>query len=116
MLDKQSEKVLKHIISKYDGNAENDIDIIPSEIKMGYTELNSLCHSLYQQGFLTTYWRSTLNNTPAKVRLTHQGLHYFEVKKLTAKDNFNRSIVVPIAVTLLTQLLLFLSKQLLLLI
>lgn len=113
MLDKTAEKVLRRIIENYDGDAEKDINIFPRHFDMSYTELNSLCHSLQKQGFLSTYWYSSHNDGPTSVRLSHEGLHYFEMKRRKLIDNLMRSVLIPIIVTLLTQLAIFLLKQLL---
>lgn len=112
MLDKTAEKVLKYIIENYDGDAEKDINIFPKQFDMSYTELNSLCHSLHKQGMLSTYWHSTHNNEPASVCLSHEGLHYFEIKRKNIFFMCLKSIWIPISVTLLTKALTILIKYL----
>ena len=113
MLDKLSEKVLKLIILKYDGNMAKEIHLSCSEINIGFEELNSLCLNLHNHGYISDYLYSNSQETPVRILLSHKGLHYFESKRAQNLQMFKKSILIPIIVTLLTELLVFLLKQLL---
>lgn len=78
MLDKKAEKILRFIISKYDGNLDKDIVIYPDEVKLHYSELDSMCNYMREIGLLQMYCYSGFGNEPAYAILSHCGLHYFE--------------------------------------
>ena len=80
MLDKTSEKVLKHALSKYKGNMEESIKILPSQFNIDYTELNQLCVNLQAQGYLTMYCYAS-EYEHGDIYLSHKGLKYFELKR-----------------------------------
>ena len=113
MLDKQSEKVLKIAISNYDGDTHKIIPIPPEDIGVYYSELNSLCSYLQEQGYISNFQSSTNPKFSVYFQLTHKGLHYFEQKKSTNKQFIKNSVIVPISVTLLTNIIISLSKWLL---
>ena len=84
MLDKKSEKVLKLAIALYNGDIEKDIPIYSAKIKLSFTELNSLCRNLHSSGYLDSYWYASSPSDPVLIKLSHNGLHYFERKKKTS--------------------------------
>ena len=108
-LDKKAEKVLLFIISKYDGNMDEDIYIYPSEINMPYSELDAAGVHLQQQGLLKWYAYSDHQSRAALTQLSHLGLHYFEIKR---KERFG-SFLTPVAVTVITNLIITALKWLL---
>lgn len=112
-LDKKSEKILSIVLSKYGGNMDEDIDIFPNELEMDYSELNSACKSLKELGFLRFFIYSNFHTEPVCLRLSHKGLHYFEFKRAENLRLLKNSVFLPVIVTLLTQLIVFLLKLLL---
>ena len=113
MLDKTSEKILKLAISKYDGNMDNEIKIYPEETKLHYSELDAICTNLNNYGYIQSFIYSGSQYCKTSFYLTHNGLHYFEMKKKNFFYICIKSIWVPIIVTLLTKALTALIKYLL---
>ena len=113
MLDKTSEKILKFAISKYNGNMEDEIEILPAEAKLHYSELDAVCNNLYKNGYIQSFIYSGSQNRNVSFYLTHSGLHYFEMKKKNFFYICIKSVWIPIIVTLLTKALTALIKYLL---
>ncbi len=105
MIDKKSENFLKSAISKYDGNMEKEITIMPSEINLTYSELNQLCMFLYNKNCIESPRLAYNESDHVCVILTHKGLHYFEFKWEEIKSFFFRSILTPIVVSAITTLI-----------
>lgn len=80
-LDKTTEKILSTIISKYNGDTQEDIYIFPDELNMPYGELNSACKQLKNNDLIKVIVYSPDQYNPIGIRLTHNGLHYNEEKR-----------------------------------
>lgn len=81
MLDKQSEKVLKIAISKYNGKAEDYTKITQKEAGIHFTALNILCKSLFENGYILQYYEACAEDESVELILSNNGLHYFENKR-----------------------------------
>ena len=113
MLDKQSKKILKYVISKYSGNMETDIPIIPEELDLDYTEVNAACLNLYSLGYFSDFTQSYFKNDTIKVLLSHNGLHYFEIQRKNIFFICLKNIWMPITVSVITKAVITLIKYLL---
>ena len=80
-LDKTTEKILSTIISKYNGDMQEDIYTFPDELSMPYGELNSACKQLKNNDLIKVIVYSPDQYNPIITKLVHNGLHYFEQKK-----------------------------------
>lgn len=112
MLDKKSERVLKFIVSKYNGNIDNKIEVFAERFNIHYSELNSLCFNLHELGYISSFYYAS-ESTSVDVFLTYKGLKYFENKKSKKLNSLKSSIIIPIIVTILTQLIIFSLEYLL---
>ena len=112
MLDKQSEKILKLIQSKYEGNTYADILIYPNDTGMHYSELSTLCLNLLKHGYICDTALSYNQDEAVQLTLTHEGLHYFELKHKGKRLLWLKSAWIPIIVTLVTNLLVAVLKWL----
>ena len=112
MLDRQSEKILELIQSKYEGNTYADILIYPNDTGMHYSELSTLCLNLLKQGYICDTALSYHQDEAVQLTLTHEGLHYFELKNKEKRQLWLKSAWLPIIVTLATNLLVAVLKWL----
>ena len=113
MLDKQSEKVLKKIISKCNNDIDNEISISPQETRLHYTELNELCLFLQKQGYLHSFYFSYSQNEVVIVCLSYEGLHYFEMQRKNIFFICLKNLWMPITVSVITKAVITLIKYLL---
>ena len=113
LLDKTSEKILKQTILKYSGNMEKDILIFPKELNIDYTELNYACANLKKLGYLNLFMYSYFNDEDVTVQLSHNGLHYFEMKNKNFFYICLKSIWMPLTVSLSTNIAVYVCKWLL---
>lgn len=87
VLDKQSEKVLKIMISKYDGNSGNDVFICGKDVDMPNDTLNSLCDNLLKNGYFSMCkLQYHKDNLPVQITPSYKGLSYFECKKTSRRE------------------------------
>ena len=82
MLDKQSEKVLKYAISKYNDSSQNlilfmDTDALLLQIPIDKIEL--ICKDLSNNGYFFNY--ATYIDEGCRVQLTNKGISYFKTKR-----------------------------------
>lgn len=82
MLDKISEKILKHLICKYYNTPDKDdkeILLYPKDFGLSVDEMNLLCRNLLKKEYISSLY-TAYKEQPAEIHITHKGLHYFEVK------------------------------------
>jgi hypothetical protein len=65
----------------------------------------SACKNLYENGYLTEYSRTLGGN--AFVCLSHTGANYSEISRLERWEFIRRSILTPIAVSIITSVITF---------
>ena len=104
MLDKQSEKILKLIQSKYEGNTYADILIYPNDTGMHYSELSTLCLNLLKHGYICDTALSYHQGEAVQLNLTHEGLRYFELKSKEKRQLWLKNAWIPILVAFITTL------------
>lgn len=112
MLDKKSENVLKVAISKYNGNMGKDIDIYGQDVKLTFSELNSLCFNLLKSGHISNFSYSYSESEAVKITLSYNGLNYFKLKKSEHVQYLKQlaisklsDIIVSVIVALITTLI-----------
>lgn len=113
MLDKTSEQILKLAISKYNGSMEDEIEILPAETGLHYSELDAACSNLCKCKYIRSFVYSGWHSSKASFYLTHNGLHYFEMKKKNFFYLCIKSIWMPLTVSLLTNIIIYVTKWLL---
>ena len=114
MLDKPSENVLRYLIDRSNGNLTKMLILIPQDtakLDMPFGQVLSICQSLEDKKLVNNFV-IYIRNSGCRLYLTMDGYTYFDNKKSENVSFLKRSIIVPIIVTLLTELLLFLLKLL----
>lgn len=101
MLNKQSEKFLKFVLSKYDGNIENDIIIYPSDLNINFTELNFLCRSLLKHKLICGLDCSSYQKEPVRFTLSYHAIHYFENKPNWFSQNWLGVLTLAVSIATL---------------
>ena len=112
-LDKQSEKINELAISKYNGKMDKYIELLPNETGLHYSELDAACRNLNELGYIQSFMRSGSQDRAASFYLTHNGLHYFEYKRKNIFYLCLKSVWMPLTVSLLTNIIISVSKWLL---
>lgn len=98
MLSKTASKIYR--LLRKSKNGQLMFDEIRSEIRERRGELMSACKSLVAQGYAE--WSDTSPRDGTYLILTDKGRHLFTYRVNAASDFFTKSIIVPVAVTLLT--------------
>lgn len=104
MLTKQSNQVMKHILSKYTGDAEKYIEIYPKDVDLDYTVLNNICVSLEKQGYINPFFPSYNNNDPVSITMTHEGINYVEIHRKRFFRMCFKNLWIPLTITALTKI------------
>ncbi len=110
-MDKLSKSILKEILrnSPHLGDSVPKEDVLQTFANENPQSLRLCVNHLRNEGLLSI---ETPDNTPL-FRLTYKGFHYFKHKKAENRNVLKKSVCIPVIVTLLTHLLLFLLKLLL---
>ena len=113
MLDKISESVLHKLIELCNGKPETDLKFNVSDFDNSLNKdvLTMLLKDLEKNEYLE-YSCPPGYGTPFSAKLTYKGYAYFERKQAENKFFFKRSVLLPITITIVTQLLLWGAKEL----
>lgn len=113
MLDKLSEIVLHKLIELCNGKPETDLKFNVSDFgnSLNNDVLTMLLKDLEKNEYLE-YSCPPGYGTPFSAKLTYKGYAYFERKQAENKFFFKRSVVLPIMITIVTQLLLWGANEL----
>ncbi len=82
MLDKQSEKVLKYAISKYNDSSQNLISFIDTDallLQISIDKIEIICEDLSNNGYFFNFVKYI--DEGCRVQLTNNGISYFETKR-----------------------------------
>ena len=109
MLDTLSEFILSELIKLCKGEPDKDLRFTKETFngKISESVLVSVLSDLEKDKYLESWSRPGYNNVPFFAKLTFKGYSYFERKQAENKRFFKRSILVPIVITLATQLILW---------
>lgn len=103
MLDKNSKQLLNKLISDMPDLPFNAFSFdYFNEYNLNNCEVSSQIEYLISNGYLEKCMR---NGKWVGYNLTHEGRHYKEIQRLENIDFFKKSILVPIAVSILTTLI-----------
>lgn len=114
MLDKISEKVLRAIIKKCNGDPTHEVKISSKDIfpRISLELIYSICENLYENEYLKVLSR-LYDDTKITLILTYKGYSYFDYKKLRRCEYFKQllttsvcSLIVSLATAILTTVLL----------
>ena len=111
-MDKISEKVLKYCVRQSSNDLYTPISVSADDFKLSYSQLNSVGDNLVKQGYLTDFEFASEETKTGKAYLSITGISYFGMKNSDSLNGFNKTVLIPIIVTLLTELSLFLLKPL----
>ncbi len=78
MLDSKAKKLLKLVIKKCNGDTGKCVEISAEELSITIDTLNSLCHSLYQEGYFSSAFYCYGPKDPAEIYLSYKGLTVFK--------------------------------------
>ena len=115
-LDKISETILKCAIKKCENNPNSEVEISHKDFsnpKISNSLINAVCSELLKKDYIFPYYESRANNDTTKITLTYKGFTYFEYKRIDSIQTFKNSIILPIVVTIVTQILIAALKYLL---
>lgn len=78
MLDSKAKKLLKLVIKKCNGDTGKCIEISAEELSTTIDTLNSLCLSLYKEGYFSSLVYCYGPTEPAEIYLSYKGLTVFK--------------------------------------
>lgn len=114
MLDKNSKIVLEYILENHTDDLSKGIDMKSDDfidLNINHSKLYAICYHLFQNKLLDNVECDDVSKTVTAF-LSYKGLQHFKSEKDKNKTFIKQSILVPVFVTLLTQLLIFLLKLL----